>query len=157
MSKITPFLWYDKEAEEAAAHYVAIFPNSKILQVTHYGEGMPQPKGSVMTVAFELDGQPFVALNGGSNHPFTHAVSFVVNCETQAELDSYWDKLSAGGKEVACGWLTDKYGLSWQITPANIAKFLDSRQPAKVQAYMQAMMGMVKLDIAALEKAWADG
>jgi len=154
MSKITPFLWYDREAEEAANYYVSIFPNSKILQVTHYGEAMPLPKGTAMTVVFELAGQKFVALNGGPGHPFTHAVSFDVSCESQAELDSYWEKLSAGGKEVACGWLTDKYGLSWQITPSNIGKLLSDATPAKAQAYMQAMMGMVKLDIAALEKAY---
>ncbi|MDR3528306.1 MAG: VOC family protein [Rhizomicrobium sp.] len=157
MSRITPFLWFDREAEEAAKYYISIFPHSKMVQVTYYGEDMPQPAGSVMTAVFELDGQIFIALNGGPNHPFTHAVSFVVNCETQAELDSYWQKLSAGGKEVACGWLTDKYGLSWQITPATIGKLLDASHPAKSQAVMQAMMGMVKLDMAALDKAYAEG
>ena len=157
MSKITPFFWYALEAEEAANHYVSIFPNSKIVTVTYYGENMPLPKGTVMTVAFELDGQPYVALNGGPAQSFNHSVSFVVNCETQAEIDSYWEKLSAGGKEVACGWLTDKYGLSWQITPSNIAKLLDAKTPAKSQAVMQVMMTMVKLDIAALEKAYASG
>lgn len=157
MSKITPFFWFATEAEEAANHYVSVFPNSKVVTVTYYGENMPQPKGTVMTVAFELDGQNFVALNGGPAQSFNHSVSFVVNCDTQAEIDSYWEKLSAGGKEVACGWLTDKFGLSWQITPSNIGKLLDASQPAKSQAVMQVMMTMVKLDIAALEKAYNEG
>jgi predicted 3-demethylubiquinone-9 3-methyltransferase (glyoxalase superfamily) len=147
MGAITPFLWFDTEAEEAAKFYVSVFPNSKITGVSHYGSNMPKPKGSVMTAEFELDGKPFVALNGGPEPKFNHAVSFVVACKDQAEIDRYWEKLTAGGKEVACGWLTDRYGLSWQIVPENIGEFAHSA------AAMQAMMGMVKIDIATLSKA----
>jgi len=117
MPKITPFLWFDSNAEEAAQFYTSIFKNSKILQTSRYGEDGPGPKGTVMTIRFELNGQEFIALNGGPHFKFNEAVSFVVNCETQQEVDEYWKKLTAGGKEVQCGWLTDKYGLSWQITP----------------------------------------
>jgi predicted 3-demethylubiquinone-9 3-methyltransferase (glyoxalase superfamily) len=150
MGQITPFLWFDTEAEEAAKFYVSVFPNSKITGVTHYPPGVPPhaPRdGQVMTVEFELDGNAFVALNGGPEPKFNHAVSFVVACKDQAELDRYWEKLTAGGKEVACGWLTDRYGLSWQVVPEDIGKLAHSK------AAMQAMMGMVKIDIAALRKA----
>lgn len=151
MPDITPFLWFDTAAEAAARFYVSIFPNSKITKLTHYGPGvpphMPEREGTVMTVEFELDGKPFVALNGGPEPKFNHAVSFVVPCKDQAELDRYWARLTDGGKEVACGWLTDRYGLSWQIVPDDIGKL------AKSNAAMTALMGMVKLDIAALRKA----
>jgi predicted 3-demethylubiquinone-9 3-methyltransferase (glyoxalase superfamily) len=155
MPALTPFLWFDTEAEAAAAFYVSVFPNSKITGITRYGPNMPphapRPEGSAMTVEFELDGKPFVALNGGPEPKFNHAVSFVVACKDQAELDAYWAKLTAGGQEIACGWLTDRYGLSWQIVPEDIGRI------ARSQAAMQAMMGMVKLDIAALRKALEEG
>jgi predicted 3-demethylubiquinone-9 3-methyltransferase (glyoxalase superfamily) len=154
MQKITPFLWFDGEAEEAANFYVSIFKNSKVLSVSRYGDGAPRPKGSVMTVAFDLDGQKFVALNGGPQYAFTPAVSFVVNCETQEEVDHYWEKLTAGGKEVQCGWLTDKYGLSWQITPTILITMLQDKDPAKAQRVMKAMMKMIKLDIKELQRAY---
>lgn len=154
MPNITPFLWFDSEAEEAVKFYTSIFPNSKITQVTHYLEGAPKPKGSVMTVVFELDGKPFVALNGGPAHSFSYGISLTVDCADQKEVDYYWEKLSAGGKEIACGWLTDKYGVPWQITPTIIGKLFSDETPKKAQAAFQVMMTMVKLDIAALEKAW---
>ena len=152
MPAITPFLWFESEAEEAAQFYTAIFPNAKITQITHYGEGMPRPKGSVMTVAFELDGAVFTALNGGKHDSFNDSISLVVHCKDQAEIDYYWEKLTDGGREVACGWLKDRYGVSWQIVPANLSAFLSATQP-KVDAVMAAVMTMKKLDIAALEKA----
>ena len=154
MQKITPFLWFDKEAEEAANYYVSIFKDAKILEVSRYGGAGPGPKGSVMVVKFSLDGMEFLALNGGPGHPFTDAVSLVVNCETQAEVDHYWEKLGAGGQEVACGWLKDKYGLSWQVTPVILVQYLRDKDPAKSRRVMEAMMKMVKLDIAAIEKAY---
>jgi predicted 3-demethylubiquinone-9 3-methyltransferase (glyoxalase superfamily) len=155
MQKITPFLWFDDQAEEAMNFYVSIFPNSRVLGVTHYGEEGPGPKGTVMTAAFELDGQEFVALNGGPRFKFTEAVSFVVNCETQQEIDYYWKKLTAdGGEEVQCGWLTDKYGLSWQVVPAKIREWMQDKDPARSQRVMHAVMGMKKLDIAAMERAY---
>jgi predicted 3-demethylubiquinone-9 3-methyltransferase (glyoxalase superfamily) len=147
MSAITPFLWFDTEAEAAANFYVSVFPNSRIVSVSRYGPAMPKPESSVMTVEFDLDGKRFVALNGGPEPKFNHAVSFAVGCKDQAELDHYWAALTAGGKEIACGWLTDRYGLAWQIVPEDIGWI------AKSQAAMQAMMGMVKLDIAALRRA----
>ncbi|GAA0548229.1 putative 3-demethylubiquinone-9 3-methyltransferase (glyoxalase superfamily) [Rhizomicrobium palustre] len=154
MPKITPFLWFDTEAEEAARYYTAIFPNSKITEITHYGEGGPRPKGMVMTVVFELDGKPFVALNGGPQYSFTNAVSLLVDCADQKEIDYYWEKLTAGGKEIACGWLSDKYGLPWQIAPKDFGRFFPKDNPAKANAAMQAMMGMVKIDLAAMQKAF---
>lgn len=152
MQRITPFLWFDSQAEEAARHYASIFKNSKILSISRYGEAGPGPAGSVMTVEFELDGEKFVALNGGPQYTFSHAVSFVVNCETQAEVDHYWSRLSEEGKEVQCGWLTDKYGLSWQIVPTVLMELLKSGDAEKRNRVMQAMSKMVKLDIEALKR-----
>ena len=154
MPKITPFLWFDNSAEQAAQFYTSIFRNSKILQTSRYPEGAPGPKGSVMTVKFELNGQEFIALNGGPHFKFNEAISFVVDCETQKEIDEYWEKLtSGGGKEVQCGWLKDKYGLSWQIVPAALGQLMADKDPKKAKRVMQAMMKMVKLDIEALKKA----
>jgi predicted 3-demethylubiquinone-9 3-methyltransferase (glyoxalase superfamily) len=155
MQKITPFLWFDDEAEEATNFYVSVFKNSKVKEMTHYtGEEPSGQKGSVMTVSFELDGQEFVALNGGPPFKFTEAVSFVVNCETQEEIDYYWEKLSSGGgEEVQCGWLTDKYGLSWQVVPTKWAEWGKVR--AGMQRLMRALMQMKKIDIAVLERAYA--
>jgi predicted 3-demethylubiquinone-9 3-methyltransferase (glyoxalase superfamily) len=154
--RITPFLWFDGQAEEAAKFYVAIFPNSKVGSTSRYGEGGPGPKGSVMTVAFELDGLSFTALNGGPLFKFTEALSLVVHCETQAEVDHYWNKLSDGGGEVQCGgWLKDKYGLSWQIVPNALMEFIQDKDPAKSQRVMAAMMQMKKIDIAGLKAAYA--
>jgi predicted 3-demethylubiquinone-9 3-methyltransferase (glyoxalase superfamily) len=151
LQKITPFLWFDHQAEEAAKFYVSVFKDSKMGQVSRYGEGMPLPKGTVMTAAFEIEGQSFVALNGGPQFKFTEAVSFVVNCETQKEIDYYWDKLTGGGgSEVQCGWLKDKYGLSWQIVPTVLPQLVK-----KSGRVMEALMHMKKLDIAALERAAA--
>ena len=147
-SKISPCLWFDHQAEEAAGFYVSIFPNSRIVKVVCYGEAGPGPADSVMTVEFQLDGQSFVALNGGPIFKFTEAISFVVNCRTQEEVDAYWDKLSAGGGEVQCGWLRDKFGLSWQIVPAKLPDLIKNPKA------MQAMLTMKKLDIAVLQKAY---
>jgi predicted 3-demethylubiquinone-9 3-methyltransferase (glyoxalase superfamily) len=148
MNKITPFLWFNTQAEEAMNLYVSIFKNSKILNVNRYGEGMPLPAGTVMTASFELDGQLFTALNGGPEFKFTEAVSFYVSCETQAEVDELWSKLTAdGGEEGRCGWLKDKFGLSWQIVPAALGQALGNPDPAKAQRAMQAMLKMNKLDI----------
>ena len=154
MQKLTPFLWFDTQAEEAANFYVSVFKNSKVKEVTRYtGEEPVGTKGSVMTVAFQLAGQEFVALNGGPQFKFTEAVSFVINCETQEEIDYYWEKLTAdGGEEVQCGWLTDKYGLSWQVVPTKIHEW--AGDPARFQRVMRAIMPMKKLDLAALEKAY---
>jgi predicted 3-demethylubiquinone-9 3-methyltransferase (glyoxalase superfamily) len=155
MQKITPFLWFDDKAEEAANFYTSIFKNSKIGAVTRFSDAGPGPKGSVMTITFTLDGQEFVALNGGPHYKITPAVSFVVNCETQDEVDHYWEKLGAGGQELQCGWLTDKFGVSWQITPTALMRFIADKNPTKVKNVMEAMMQMVKLDIAKLEAAYA--
>lgn len=157
MQKITPFLWYDGKAEQAANFYVSIFKNSKIKDISRYGEGMPAPAGSVMTVVFELAGQKFIALNGGPLYPFTNAVSFVVDCEDQAELDDIWNRLTDGGSEIQCGWLKDKYGLSWQIVPAMLGRLMGQGNAKKSAAMMQALMGMVKLDITALQRAYDNG
>jgi predicted 3-demethylubiquinone-9 3-methyltransferase (glyoxalase superfamily) len=153
--RITPFLWFDGQAEEAANFYVSIFPNSKIGSTSRYGEAGPGPKGSVMTIAFDLDGLSFTALNGGPMFKFTEAISLVVHCETQAEVDHYWDKLSAGGQQVQCGWLKDKYGLSWQIVPNALIELAQDKDPAKSQRVMAAMMQMKKIDIAGLKAAYA--
>jgi predicted 3-demethylubiquinone-9 3-methyltransferase (glyoxalase superfamily) len=158
MQKITPFLWYDDNAEEAANLYCSIFKNSKVLTLTRYddagAEAAGRPKGSVMTVAFELEGQKFTAINAGPHFKFTEAVSFVVNCETQEEVDYFWERLTAdGGKESQCGWLKDKYGLSWQITPRILIELLEDKDPAKSQRVMKAMLQMKKIDIAALKQA----
>jgi len=158
MQKITPFLWFDDQAEEAVKFYTSIFKNSRVGKISRYGKAGEQasgrPAGSVMTVEFQLDGQEFVALNGGPHFKFTEAVSFVVNCRTQAELDRIWKKLSAGGKEVQCGWLKDKYGLSWQIVPAVLGELLSGKDAAKSQRVMQAVLKMVKLDIKKLKQAY---
>jgi predicted 3-demethylubiquinone-9 3-methyltransferase (glyoxalase superfamily) len=153
MQKITPFLWFDTQAEEAARFYVSIFNNSRIVKTVRYGEAGPGPAGSVMTVAFELNGVPFTALNGGPLFDFSEAVSFVVNCQSQAEVDSLWQKLSAGGRPGRCGWLKDKYGLSWQVVPTVLPALLSDPDAARAQRTMQAMLKMDKLDIAALERA----
>ena len=153
LQKITPFLWFDHQAEEAAKFYASIFPNSKIVKMTRYGKNGPGPAGSVMTVEFQLDGLTLVALNGGPVFKFTEAVSFVVNCQSQEEVNRYWEKLSAGGTEVQCGWLKDKFGLSWQIVPTVLPELLSDPDPAKSARVMKVMMTMKKLDIAALEKA----
>jgi len=153
MQKITPFLWFDGKAEEAAQFYTSIFGNSKIGSVMRYGEVGPGPKGSVMTVMFQLDGQDFVALNGGPKFTFSPAVSFFVTCETQAEVDYFWEKLSEDGEPNICGWLKDKYGLSWQIVPAMLLKLLQDKDAAKSQRVMAAIMKIGKLDIAGLQQA----
>jgi predicted 3-demethylubiquinone-9 3-methyltransferase (glyoxalase superfamily) len=154
MQKITPFLWFDDKAEEAANFYVSIFKNSKVLSVTRYGEAGPGPKGKVMTVEFQLEGQEFVALNGGPHFKFTEAISFVVNCETQEEVDEFWAKLSAGGQESQCGWLKDKYGLSWQIVPRVLVELVQDKDPEKSQRVMKAMLQMKKIDIKTLKQAY---
>ena len=153
MPAITPFLWFNDNAEEAANFYVSIFPNSRILGVSRYGDAGPGPKGSVMTVNFELDGRQFTALNGGPRYAFTPAVSLMVPCETQQEVDSYWDRLTAGGKPIQCGWLEDKYGLSWQIVPKELFRLAQDKDPARSQRVMKAMLEMVKLDVARLQQA----
>jgi predicted 3-demethylubiquinone-9 3-methyltransferase (glyoxalase superfamily) len=152
LQKITPFLWFDREAEEAAKFYASIFPDSKITAITRYGDAGPGPKGSVMTVSFQIHGHEFTALNGGPQFKFTEAVSFVVNCKDQAEIDYYWDKLGASGSEVACGWLRDQYGLFWQIVPDVLLKFLQ-KGGVMADSVMSAMMRMRKLDVAELERA----
>jgi len=154
LQKITPFLWFDHEAEEAVKFYTSVFRNSRIESVTRYGDVGPGPKGSAMTVAFELEGQKFVALNGGPVFKFTEAISFVVNCDTQEEVDEMWEKLSAGGKEVECGWLKDKYGLAWQIVPTALVQMLQDKDAQKSQRVMKAMLQMKKMDIARLEEAY---
>jgi predicted 3-demethylubiquinone-9 3-methyltransferase (glyoxalase superfamily) len=153
MPKITPFLWFDNQAEEAAKFYTSIFKNSKIRAIARYLEGSPGPVGTVMTVAFELDGQPFTALNGGPLFRFNEAISFVVHCETQAEVDEYWEKLSGGGAESQCGWLKDKFGVSWQIVPDALIELLQDKDAAKSKRVMQAMLQMKKIDIQALKQA----
>jgi len=154
MNRINPCLWFDSRAEEAANFYVSVFKNSKILQITHYPQDLYRPKGSVLTVRFVLDGQEFLALNGGPHFTFTPAVSFVVNCAAQADVDYYWDTLLADGKEVECGWLTDKFGLSWQIVPEALPALLSSPDAAAVQRCFACMLTMKKLDIARLEQAF---
>lgn len=154
MSKITPFLWFDDRAEEAVELYTSIFKNSKIKEVSRYGEAGPGPAGQVMTVNFEIEGQEFIALNGGPVFKFTEAVSFVVNCETQEEVDDLWVKLTDGGEEVQCGWLKDKFGLSWQIVPTKLGELMGAPDPVKAQRVTQAMLQMKKLDIAKLQLAY---
>ena len=157
MQKITPFLWYDGQAEEAVNFYVSIFKNSRIVSMTRYGDAGPGPKGSVMTAAFQLEGQDFVALNGGPQYKFTPAISFVVSCETQEEVDELWEKLSAGGRKDRCAWLTDKFGVSWQIVPTILSKLLQDKDPEKAKRVMQAMLQMDKIDIARLQQAYNGG
>jgi predicted 3-demethylubiquinone-9 3-methyltransferase (glyoxalase superfamily) len=157
MPKITPFLWFDGKAEEAMNFYVSIFKNSKVMSVTRYGEAGPGPKGTVMTGKFQLDGQEFVALNGGPQFTFTEAISFVVNCETQQEVDEFWENLSEGGQESQCGWLKDKYGLSWQVVPTILFKLLQDKDAKKAKRVMQAMLQMKKIDIKRLQQAYDQG
>jgi predicted 3-demethylubiquinone-9 3-methyltransferase (glyoxalase superfamily) len=154
MHKIRPFLWFDGKAEEAARFYTAIFANSRIVEVMRYGNAGPGPPGSVMSVTFELEGEEFVALNGGPQFSFTPAISFFVSCETQAEVDALWDRLVAGGQPQRCGWLTDKFGLTWQIVPKVLGEMLQDPDAGKSARVMRAMLGMVKLDIAALRNAY---
>jgi predicted 3-demethylubiquinone-9 3-methyltransferase (glyoxalase superfamily) len=154
--KITPNLWFDTEAEEAAAFYTSVFKNSRIVYVSHYTEAAPRPAGTVMTVEFELDGQRFVAINGGPEFKFDEAVSFQITCETQDEIDYYWDSLVEGGEEGPCGWVKDRYGLSWQVTPTGMEELFSDPDPERAKRAMQAMLGMKKLDLAALRSA-ADG
>jgi len=155
MQRITPFLWFDNQAEEAAKFYISVFKNSRIKQITHYtGEELPERKGQVMTVSFELDGAEFVALNGGPQFKFTEAVSFVINCETQEEIDDYWGRLSADPKAEQCGWLKDTYGLSWQITPTAMNEMLSSGNPKKLAAVTAAFLKMKKFDVAKLKTVY---
>lgn len=155
MQKISPFLWFDAQAEEAAKHYTAIFKNSRITKTTYYPEGSPAPAGQVMTVEFELDGQRFTALNGGPQFKFNESVSFVVPCETQAEIDEKWEKLAAGGSKGQCGWLKDKFGLSWQIVPSIMGELFEGQDKARSERIMQALLRMTKLDIDTLKNAAA--
>jgi predicted 3-demethylubiquinone-9 3-methyltransferase (glyoxalase superfamily) len=154
MQKITPFLWFDGQAEEAMNFYVSIFKNSRVGRVTRHGEGGPGPKGTVMSAIFQLEGQEFMALNGGPQFMFTPAISFFVNCETQQEGDELWEKLSAGGKKERCGWLKDRYGLSWQIIPSALGKMLGDKDPEKSKRVMQAMLQLDKIDIKRLQQAY---
>jgi len=156
MQKISPFLWFDSNAEEAANFYVSIFKDSKILKIARYGEAGPGPAGSVMVVNFQIEGQDFIALNGGPLFKFSEAISFVINCQTQEEVDHYWNKLTAGGgQESQCGWLKDKYGLSWQVTPTILGELLADKNQKTAQRVMQAMLQMKRIDIAALKRAAA--
>lgn len=158
MQRITPFLWFDNQAEAAAKFYVSVFENSKITNVARYGEAGAKasgmPKGTAMTVTFQLEGQDFTALNGGRHFKFTEAISFVVNCETQTEVDELWEKLSDGGEEGPCGWLKDKYGLSWQIVPTVLVKMLQDKDARKSERVMKAMLQMRKIDIEDLKRAY---
>jgi predicted 3-demethylubiquinone-9 3-methyltransferase (glyoxalase superfamily) len=154
MQKITPFLWFNGNAEEAANYYVSTFKNSKILNLARFGDAGPGPKGSVMLVTFELEGQQFTALNGGPQYTISPAISFLVSCETQSEVDELWEKLTAGGKEVQCGWLTDKFGVSWQIIPRAFMEMMQDKDPVKSQRVFKAMMQMTKMDIEALRRAY---
>jgi predicted 3-demethylubiquinone-9 3-methyltransferase (glyoxalase superfamily) len=153
MQKITPFLWFDTQAEEAANFYVSIFRNSRVKTLSRYGDAGPGPKGTVMTVQFDLNGQEFIALNAGPKFKFTPAISFVVNCETQEEVDQYWDKLAAGGRPDQCGWVTDKFGLSWQVVPTVLGRLMADKDGKKARRVMQAMLQMKKIDIGELQAA----
>ena len=155
MPTITPWLWFDTEAEDAATFYTSVFPNSRITEIARYGSAGPRPEGMVMTVAFELDGQPFAALNGGPDFTFNEAISFEVSCDTQEEVDEYWRTLSEGGEEGPCGWLKDKFGVSWQIIPTALPRLLSDPDQEKSQRVMQAMLSMKKIEIDALERAAA--
>ena len=154
MQTITPFLWFDGNAEEAANFYVSIFKNSKLGTITRYGDAGPGPKGTVMIVTFHLDGQDFIALNGGPQFKFNNAISFVVNCETQEEVDGFWEKLAEGGEEIQCGWLNDKFEFSWQIVPTILSKLVADKDAKKSQNVMKAMLQMKKIDIQALKQAY---
>lgn len=154
MTRITPMLWFDHQAEEAAQFYTSIFRNSRITGLSRYGDAGPGPKGSIMVVSFELDGQPFTALNGGPHFKFTEAVSFVVNCANQQEVDHYWDRLLEGGAPQQCGWLKDRFGLSWQVVPTAVIDMLSDPDTVKSQRAMQAVMQMIKIDIAQVRDAY---
>ncbi|MGI8808915.1 MAG: VOC family protein [Acidimicrobiales bacterium] len=153
MTKITPCLWFDTQAEEAATFYTGIFKNSRVVDVRHYGSAGPRPEGMVMVVDFELDGQPFIALNGGPEFTFDEAISFQVSCESQEEVDDFWTRLSEGGQEGPCGWVKDRFGLSWQIVPTVLDELIRDTDPGRSQRAMKAMLGMSKLDIAELQRA----
>jgi predicted 3-demethylubiquinone-9 3-methyltransferase (glyoxalase superfamily) len=153
MKRITPFLWFDNNAEEAMQFYTSIFKDSKVGSVSRYGDAGPGPKGAVMTAAFELDGQEFIALNGGPQFKFTEAISFVINCTSQEEVDYYWQRLTTGGQESQCGWLKDKFGLSWQVVPTILSQLLQDKDREKAGRVMNAMLQMSKIDIAALQRA----
>ena len=154
MPKLTPSLWFDTQGEEAAKFYTSLFPNSRIVEVTHYGEAGPRPVGTVMTVTFELDGQEFVALNGGPEFTFDEAISFVIECKDQAEVDHYWNSLAEGGEEGPCGWVKDRFGLSWQVTPSVLDKMIADPDREAAQRAMAAMLQMQKIDIAELQRAF---
>jgi predicted 3-demethylubiquinone-9 3-methyltransferase (glyoxalase superfamily) len=155
MQKIVPFLWFDTQAEEAANYYVSLFKDSRILNVARYGDAGPRPPGMVMTVSFQLEGQEFTALNGGPEFKFNEAVSFMVNCESQDEVDELWDRLSAGGEKGPCGWLKDRFGVSWQIVPTVLGEMLQDEDPERANRVMKAMLQMGKIEISGLEKAYA--
>jgi predicted 3-demethylubiquinone-9 3-methyltransferase (glyoxalase superfamily) len=155
LQRIVPHLWFDSEAEEAASFYTSIFDDSKVSKILYYGEAGPRPAGMVMTVTFELAGQEFTALNGGPEFKFNEALSLLVNCESQEEVDRFWEELSAGGEKGPCGWLKDKFGLSWQVIPTVLDEMLQDEDVAKAQSVMQAMLQMTKIEIAELEKAYA--
>lgn len=157
MQKITPFLWFDGKAEEAMNFYISSFKNSKILSIARYGEEGPGPKGMVMTASFLIEGQEFTALNGGPQFTFSQAISFVVNCETQEEVDELWEKLSEGGEKQQCGWLKDKFGVSWQIVPVVLAELLQDKDPERSKRVMAAMLKMDKIDIQTLRRAYEQG
>jgi predicted 3-demethylubiquinone-9 3-methyltransferase (glyoxalase superfamily) len=154
MQKIVPFLWFNDEAEEAVNFYVSLFPNSRVTSTSRYGDAGPGPKGSVMSATFQLDGQEFYALNGGPHYKFTPAISMFINCESQGEVDDLWEKLSAGGRKDRCGWLQDRFGLSWQVIPKALGEMLRDKDPQKSKRVMQAMMQMDKIDIAKLKQAY---
>ena len=157
LTKITPCLWFDTEGEEAATFYTNIFKNSRIVEGTRYGSAGPRPEGMVMTVRFELDGQPFLALNGGPEFTFDEAISFQVNCESQAEVDQFWSALSEGGEEGPCGWVKDRFGVSWQVTPTALMELIADPDPGRSQRAMQAMLGMGKIDMAEIERGANQG
>ena len=157
MQKIAPFLWFNNQAEEAAQLYTTVFKESRITSIARYGEGAPLPAGTAMTLTFELEGQEFFALNGGPMYAFTSAISFLVKCETQAEVDHLWDTLSEGGEQSMCGWLTDRFGVTWQIVPTVLGELMNDPDPVKAQRVAQAMMQMQKLDIAGLRRAYDGG
>jgi predicted 3-demethylubiquinone-9 3-methyltransferase (glyoxalase superfamily) len=153
MRKITPCLWFDTEGEDAATFYTSVFPNSRIVEIARYGSAGPRPEGMVMTVSFELDGQKFIALNGGPEFTFNESISFEVECDTQEEVDAFWSKLSEGGEEGPCGWLKDRYGVSWQVVPRRLTELLQDPDREKSQRVMRAMLGMKKIEVDALERA----
>jgi predicted 3-demethylubiquinone-9 3-methyltransferase (glyoxalase superfamily) len=157
VQKITPFLWFDGKAEEAMNYYVSVFKNSKVVRVSRYGDAGPGPKGTVMSATFQLDGQEFFALNGGPQFTFTPAISFFVNCETQQEVDELWDKLSAGGRKDRCGWLQDRFGVSWQVIPSILGKLLQDNDTEKANRVMKAMLQMDKIEIKRLQQAYDRG